>query len=593
MEGSRWRRLLGAAAAVVAALAFTASGSGENRASPGGSGLIAFASIRSDGGSELYTMNDRGGRLVRLTAHSPPLSGPRLAWSPDGAAIGYVGGRDNSVLLADIRTGHVRSLPTPIKDVFPLAPGIAWAPDGRRIVFSVLNKHYDTDLWIANKDGSGRRLLTSGPDNDGAPAWSPDGAWIAFQHGGDDQVGRIEIIRSDGQGLREVGSGENPAWSPDGTHLVVEDAPDVNAPYPHHLFTVAVDGSSRRQLTSDVGSSCDNSVPGEYEPTWAPAARIAFLSCAGIEAIDPDGTGRRTLIGGAVSSPVWSPDGTRIAFVLAGNLERATVASANAATVAIANADGSSPRALLNPPPGDDSAPAWSPDGRRLAANLTPGTPTHVAGGVTLVPSPFWQRASWSPNGRRFVGNTGEGAQDVYIMNVDESGSQNLIYEDQGIGYLTYFASDWSPDGRRIALTAPGQGVPIAFYNVVRRKMTESKSPDNADHASWSPDGKRLAFDIGRGRAAAIFVARSDGSHAKRIARNASEPAWSPDGRKLAFVRILGRANSEIYVMNTDGTHQRRLTCNPGPDVEPDWSRRSASSQSFPSVRPLTHSNHG
>jgi Tol biopolymer transport system component len=557
-------KLFGVIGAVVAVLAFTASGSGGNRTLPGADGVIAFASIRSDGGRELYTMNDRGGGVVKLTAHSPPVnSSTKLAWSPDGTAIGFIGGNHDSVLLADVRTGHVRALPRPIEGASAVqaAPGIAWAPDGRQIVFPLQTKRspYGTDLWIANKDGSNRRRLTSGPDDDGAPAWSSDGAWIAFQRGGYDQEGRIEIIRPDGRDLRQVGSGEDPAWSPDGTRLVVSGGQDGHTPW--HLFIIAVDDSSRRQLTYGVDSGCRDAE--DLAPTWAPSATIAFASCGRIATIRPDGTGGRTLVGGAVSmsDPVWSPDRTTIAFVLGGEVEGATVATADAA--------GTNVRALLRPPPGDDSLPAWSPNGRRLAATLASGK-IHVARGVALLRSPFWQKASWSPDGKRFAGNTGEAAQDVYIIDV-KSASEHRIYEDEGNGHLNWFASDWSPDGRRIAMTAADEGASIAFYDLRRRRIIRSNSPEGADEASWSPNSRRLAFDIGRGRTAAIYVARSDGSDARRIARDASEPSWSPDGRRLVFVRTMGKANSEIYVMNADGTHQRRLTFNPGPDVEPDW----------------------
>jgi TolB protein len=97
----------------------------------------------------------------------------------------------------------------------------------------------------------------------------------------------------------------------------------------------------------------------------------------------------------------------------------------------------------------------------------------------------------------------------------------------------------------------------------------------SGQNPAWSPDGKRLAFDTrcepNPSRTCSIFVSAPDGAHARRIAVNASEPAWSPDGRQISFVRVLGQENSEIYVMNADGSHQRRLTFNKGPDVDPDW----------------------
>jgi TolB protein len=100
-------------------------------------------------------------------------------------------------------------------------------------------------------------------------------------------------------------------------------------------------------------------------------------------------------------------------------------------------------------------------------------------------------------------------------------------------------------------------------------------------HPSWSPDGKRLAFDTASccelRKGSAVYIARVDGSHVRRLARNASQPVWSPDGRKILFVRQVTRTNSELFVMNADGTHQKRLTFRAGFDQDPDWQRLSRS----------------
>jgi TolB protein len=78
-----------------------------------------------------------------------------------------------------------------------------------------------------------------------------------------------------------------------------------------------------------------------------------------------------------------------------------------------------------------------------------------------------------------------------------------------------------------------------------------------------------------------VYVMNADGSGQRRLTRNAAadaSPAWSPDGRKIAFVRNRGApcyapvclSNSGIYVMNADGTGQRRLARNAGWVWSPD-----------------------
>ena len=69
----------------------------------------------------------------------------------------------------------------------------------------------------------------------------------------------------------------------------------------------------------------------------------------------------------------------------------------------------------------------------------------------------------------------------------------------------------------------------------------------------------------------------ADGSEARMLAPDGAEPVWSSDGRKLAFTKILRRdpAESDIYVMNADGSGQRNLTRTPGAgshESVPAWS---------------------
>ena len=62
----------------------------------------------------------------------------------------------------------------------------AVSPDGKWVAYSVRDTDLDAnkgrfDLWLSATDGSTTRRLTSHPDNDTSPAWSPDGAWVYFQ----------------------------------------------------------------------------------------------------------------------------------------------------------------------------------------------------------------------------------------------------------------------------------------------------------------------------------------------------------------------------------------------------------------------------
>jgi Tol biopolymer transport system component len=87
--------------------------------------------------------------------------------------------------------------------------------------------------------------------------------------------------------------------------------------------------------------------------------------------------------------------------------------------------------------------------------------------------------------------------------------------------------------------------------------------------AAWSPDGTKIAFSRGVG----IWVMNADGSGQRRLTSGTYDvqPAWSPDGTRIAFQR--GRAPAgDIFVMNADGSEQADITNNHADNRSPAWS---------------------
>jgi Tol biopolymer transport system component len=88
-----------------------------------------------------------------------------------------------------------------------------------------------------------------------------------------------------------------------------------------------------------------------------------------------------------------------------------------------------------------------------------------------------------------------------------------------------------------------------------------------------SPDGRRILYQYGE----QIFVARRDGTHARRLARRAEQPAWAPDGKHVVYAQVgldlpTRHVDAGLKVSRIDGTRKRRLTR--GDDTEPAWSPR-------------------
>jgi len=279
-----------------------------------------------------------------------------------------------------------------------------------------------------------------------------------------------------------------------------------------------------------------------------------------------------------VQAPAWSRDGRTIVFVSwrDGNSE-----------VYAMNADSSEPRNLTQNP-AKDVRPAWSPDGRRIAfASRRDGNSeiyvmnADGSGKLNLTRN----RANddyptWSPDGRRIAFLRGRGFRgQLYVVNADGSGLRNL----GRIAATAYFYSQlvWSPDGRTIH---------FGRYLVSTDGSGARKLPYIPFTAVWSPDGRQIAFvgnklrnqlpgQLGGPRKANsdIYVMNADGSGIRRLTHKRTydgEPAWSPDGRKIAFQskRRVGGSSGEIYVMNADGSGKRNLTRNPAQDGSPSWS---------------------
>jgi Tol biopolymer transport system component len=213
--------------------------------------------------------------------------------------------------------------------------------------------------------------------------------------------------------------------------------------------------------------------------------------CCQIFVVHADGRGLKRLRFG--SSPSWSPNSQRIAFVRFDD-----------SAVVIMRADGRGTR--------------------RVSAPLDSGG-SHA-------------RATWSPDGRQLAWATAErGRAVVRIATLSRPiALRKILLPDIGFG-----SPDWSPDGRQFALVSPVGGIYVigADGHHLRRVVPDLPKAQYND-VRWSPDGRRLLFvrQLSEGREG-VYTVRPDGSGLRALIVQKCcslwGASWSPSGRKIVY----------------------------------------------------------
>ena len=431
----------------------------------------------------------------------------------------------------------------------------AEAPGGRIFFTSDWQPHFRTsEIFLASAVTGRTTNLTRNEVDDEDPAWSPDGTTIAFRSRRDGNE-ELYTMRADGSDVRRLTRTpepeSQPAWSPDGTQLAfTSTAPDTEGNQRSAVFVMNRDGTGRRQITAADEDASD--------PSWSPDGTYLAVQSGGAEIgriviVGIDGGGRRELRPVEIGEPAWSPDGTQIAFTHF----REQLNTSDVWVIAI---DGTNARKVAT----FASTPAWSPDGSRLAVVRLPRLvisqdTVYEDGGLTV--------GLAQPDGHAALRNLFARAP-----RADET-LAGLRWNPRG---TTYFGVSWAPDGKRLVFGRRTEGRPRDVFSIRAdgshlRNLSRTKWAFESDPTA-SPDGRYIAYasdaiSVGR----TLWLARSDGSRRRKVARGAERAAWSPDSRRIAFARWEHGPGSDtgVYVA-TIGGRRHRIASGSSPSWAPD-----------------------
>ncbi len=191
------------------------------------------------------------------------------------------------------------------------------------------------------------------------------------------------------------------------------------------------------------------------------------------------------------------------------------------------NNDGTNSKRLTHAKNKWDSAPAWTPDGKKIAF------------------------------AREYKNSKGAWQAEIWMMNPDGSDKKQINALKGSNPYFTpkgkiVFSSEQKNKKSEISI-ADSDG-----NNIIH--LTDNEAEEW--HPDVSPDGKRIAFMSNRDGNYEIYVMNINGSNQKRLTFSDEDkwhPSWSPDGSKIIFSSFNKKRESHIYIMNKDGSSVKKV----------------------------------
>lgn len=293
---------------------------------------IAFSSKR-DGNFEIYTINEDGNDLKRLTNSKEDDLKPQ--WSPVGTKILYLSknGRKYEIRVMNSDGSGQIKLANECNVQYPPT----WSPDGTKILF-VAKVKSKNKIFTVDPDGSNLTRLTESDTEGSYPSWSPDGSKILYLEKYRKET-FVYVMKPDGTDrvklTRDKETYMAPAWSPDGQKIAyISTRRSFRGTY-YQFFVMNSDGSNKIEMAdgsrkiedidyydrfdwSPDGTSIALTKVAEVKAEYDDSGNATFTYDYGAFIINTDGNDHDRLLGKIGTEPLvpdWSSDSSKVAFV--------------------------------------------------------------------------------------------------------------------------------------------------------------------------------------------------------------------------------------------------------------------------------------
>ncbi len=477
--------------------------------SPNGKFLLSSKNVVPLDGSDAF-------ELVDMPAE-------RSTLSPDGKMLAYYSGDAIMVIPVSPETGRSTGPPRKlIEGEYRYQSNVSWSPDEQKLVFNRRDEKFRDDVWIISVEDGSLTQITSSPDHEMSPAWSPDGKSIAYGRTGKE----------------------------------------------HSLWISSIDGTTSRKII-DHNRRC--------LPTWSPDGKWIFLTEGSLfirladkkvyTFTEPEGVG---------DFFAWSNDGKKMLFYNSSYRWRGflkVVSSSGGPSLEIGK---DLTLWWLGP---------WLPDSKMIMStgennqgsniyyliplsgdNSIPLNMIVLDKNEKLEASPL----SLSPNGKHaaLMVKKEDKTQDIFVKPISVNDAQSTAAIKIFEGYVKPGAFNvntaWSPDGSKLALIHKND-IWIAYTNGEKPLQLTNTPEEKEKWPGWSPDGQTVTFGIMPG--GGLYTIPVSGGNVSKILDQLRGLTWSPDSKEIAFIS----PEMVISIIPATGSKARPLFDLKEHDIDQAW----------------------